>query len=85
MNPTLLGLQKRYDSFISRSNSLSFFVGLGDYIDYAISIPRLDAVINKQFEIRWAEFKKLNQLEKQAKIEMVAARDKLLICSAVNL
>lgn len=78
MNPTLLGLQKRYDSFISRSNPLSFFVGLGDYVDYAISIPRLDAVINKQFEIRWTEFKKLQQLEKEAKSEMIRARDKLL-------
>jgi len=73
-----VGIQLRYDTFINRQYPLSFFVGLGDYMSYVMSIPRLTYVVNKQFEIRDAEYKKVQRLEDKAVDELREAKNILL-------
>ncbi len=73
-----VGIQLRYDTFINRQYPLFFFVGLGDYMSYVMSIPRLTSVVNKQFAIRDAEYEKVQRLEDKAVDELREAKNKLL-------
>ena len=78
MVDTHLGLQRRYDAFITRETASGFFSGLGDYIDYVMSIPRLKAILKTQLDIREIEYKKVKAFEKQAVKELEVSKEKLL-------
>jgi hypothetical protein len=73
-----LGLQRRYDTFATRETSSGFFAGLGDYIDYVMSIPQLSSILKTQLDIREAEYDKVKALEKQAVEELGVSKEKLL-------
>lgn len=78
MIDTHLGLQRRYETFATKETSLAFFRGLGDYIDYVMSIPRLSSILKAQLDIREIECKKVKALEKEAVMELEKAKEKLL-------
>ena len=78
MIDTHLGLQRRYDTFATRETSSAFFSGLGDYIDYVMSIPKLSSILKAQMDIREVEYEKVKTLEKKAVAELEVSKEKLL-------
>ena len=57
---------------------MTFFAGLGDYMDYVMSIPKLALVVKNQLDIRDVGYEKIRQIENQAIKELNVAKDKLL-------
>ena len=57
---------------------MTFFAGLGDYMDFVMSIPKLALVVKNQLDIRDVGYEKIRQIENQAIKELNVAKDKLL-------
>jgi hypothetical protein len=75
---TFKTLERHYQSFINEKRDKDFFIGLSDYVKYAIETPEINNIFKKIDKERKESEDKLNKYEKEAIEEIEKVKNKLL-------
>lgn len=77
MKNVIENLERYYQSFINQKDNWNFFLGLADYLKYAVETKEIDNVLKRIVQARNNDQKKLKEYEQKVIKETKEAKEKL--------
>lgn len=75
---TVQKFEQNYKLFIDSEDPLTFFRGLGQYIQYIYSIPKLKKAFNNRIEERNRQYRKIEKIQTKVEQEIKNAQEKIV-------
>jgi len=70
-------LDRYYQSFINQNGNWEFFLGLADYVKYAVKTQEVDSILKRIVQVRDNDQKRLKEYEQRVIKETEQAKEKL--------